>query len=244
MSDAMDTEHAPPVEGEVLAPGLIHEMRHPLTGIRAGLQLVERVLGARVTALEEWGLVMSQLARLEEMFSRYEEFLHPEQAAASVYLVQPVVRAAVELLRYRLRALGPRFTITLPEEPVRAFGLPRTLVHALVNLLVNALDALEAAGGEGRLAVRVLSGEPGGSAEVRVSDEGIGVPPEIAARLFEPGFTTKSPGRGGGLGLSLARRLLAAHGAALELVPEGEPDRLPWARTELRVSLASRAMQL
>lgn len=226
-------------EDAVLAPGLVHEMRHPLMGLKAGLQMLERKLGSAVATDEAWTLVTGQVLRMEELLRGYEEFLKPGTAVARAFMVQPVVRRSVDLLGWRLRSLGEAFTLELPAEPVGVSGTPEALLHALTNLLVNALDANEEAGSTGRLAVRLLVLEGQGRVQVRVSDEGTGIPEELAPRVFEPRFTTKAPGRGTGLGLSVARRLMAEVGGTVRLVEVDDPRRLTWARTEFCLELTA-----
>jgi signal transduction histidine kinase len=106
-------------------------------------------------------------------------------------------------------------------------------LHATINLIVNAVDAVEDAGGARRVAVRVL----GSPVEVRISDEGCGVAPEHVDRLFEPRFTTKRSGRGTGLGLHIARQAMQRSGGTVRLVASAEPRRLPWAVTEFAIEM-------
>ncbi|MGZ6126289.1 MAG: sensor histidine kinase, partial [Myxococcales bacterium] len=148
--------------------------------------------------------------------------------------IGPVVRRSIELLEYRLAKIGPRFALD-EDSRARGWGTPAAVLHALTNLLANALDALEQAGGRGRLAVRVIACADGG-AEVRVTDEGPGIPREHRERLFSAGFTTKPAGKGSGLGLQIARTLMVRSGGDVRLVPEGDPLRLPWA-TEFSIRL-------
>jgi C4-dicarboxylate-specific signal transduction histidine kinase len=110
-------------------------------------------------------------------------------------------------------------------------------VHAATNLLANAVDAVEAREGASRVEVRVLPGSAGAGVEVRVSDEGEGIPAELRACVFEPRFTTKPRGKGSGLGLHIARRLMAQAGGEVYLVAEQDPARLPWAATEFCIAL-------
>lgn len=229
-------------EDGVLAPGLVHEMRHPLMGLKAGLQMLERRLGSAVATDEAWTLVTGQVLRMEELLRGYEEFLRPGTAVPRAFVLQPVVHRSVDLLGWRLRSLGEAFTLELPAEPVGVSGTPEALLHALTNLLVNALDANEEVGGTGRLAVRLLVLEGQGRVQVRVSDEGAGIPEELAPRVFEPRFTTKAPGRGSGLGLSVARRLMAEVGGTVRLVEGDDPRRLAWARTEFCLELTAASM--
>jgi len=160
-------------QAELLGPGLIHEMRHPLVGIKAGLELIARRLGTQVTDLDDWQMVSTQVVRLEELFRSYQQLFAPEPAAQSPFAVESVVQRAVDLVAWRVRRLGPRFE-WVRDGSRRAFGSPTALLHAVINLIVNAVDAVEEVGGARRVAVRVLP-KP---LQVRISDEGSGIAPE------------------------------------------------------------------
>jgi len=227
-----DTMSSAVEEAGLLAPSLIHEMRQPLTGIRAGLELISRRLGTQVTSLDDWALITAQVDRMEELFRAYQDFLHPERNPPGPFPVRPVVERAITLQLFRLRRLGPRFTFTAAENLPNGFGIPNAVLHALINVLVNALDALE--GSTGRLAVRLLPGASVG-VQIRVSDEGSGVPRDLQEKIFEPHFTTKSTGTG--LGLAIARRMMGAFGGRVDLATEKDAQRLPWAKTEFVLTL-------
>lgn len=232
--DAIDDVDLPGTELEPLTDAcerigatLIHEVRHPLLGIKAGLELLASGAGAALTGSADFRMVRLQVSRLEELLRTYQQLFSREAAGCAEMAIGPVVRRSVELLEYRLGKLGPRFA--LAEDPeARGWGTPTAVLHALTNLIANALDALELAGGQGRLAVRVLACAEGG-AEVRVTDEGPGIPKEHRGRLFSAGFTTKPAGKGTGLGLQIARTLMVRSGGDVRLVPEDDPLRLPWA---------------
>jgi C4-dicarboxylate-specific signal transduction histidine kinase len=231
-------EGAVPLEGldaELFAPGLLHELRQPLMGADAAATLLERSLGAALTGAEDWRLLRGQLARLAEIVSGFEELLGPSVTPPVPFAVGPTVGRAVELLAHRLRPLGSRFALALGPGGLQGFGRPAALVHAATNLVANALDAIEGAPGAPRLEVRVLAARGDGPVEVHVSDEGVGLSAEARARIFEPRFTTKAPGKGTGLGLHVARRLMAQDGGEVYLVAEEDPARLPWAVTEFCV---------
>jgi signal transduction histidine kinase len=232
MSEATDQQQL--AESSLLAPGLIHEMRHPLLGIKAGLQLLAQELGEAVTKHEDWQMVSAQVARLEELFRTYQELFAP-QWRDSLFEVGPVVQRAIDLLAWRLRRLGPRFGWQKGTSPKGA-GSPQAVLHATTNLLMNALDAVEEAGGKGRVEVRLLQSP----AEIRISDEGSGVSTDVAGRIFEPRFTTKPIGKGTGLGLHIARQAMQRSGGDVRLVEASDPRRLPWARTEFSIALVER----
>lgn len=219
---------------EQLLAGLIHEMRHPLLGIKAGLELLARRLGDTVKGAEEWQMIGAQVGRLEELFRTYQGVFGAERAPRIPFALAPVIDRVIELLRYRLQPLGERFKVEGAAN-ARAFGVPQALQHAVTNLLANALDAVDGAS-RARLLVRVLPAQ-GTLIEIRISDEGPGIPEELRDRIFAGGFTTKAHGKGSGLGLHIARTAMAAQGGELRLVQEKEPHRMPWAKTEFALLL-------
>jgi signal transduction histidine kinase len=221
------------MDADLLAPSLLHELKQPLMGADAAATLLERAL-RDLGRVEEWRLLRGQLARLAEIVNGYEDLLRPGDAEPAPFVVGPVVSRAVELLAHRVRPLARRFRYATSDGEREGYGAPGALVHAATNLLANALDALETRGGDGRVEVRVLEAAAGG-VEVRVSDEGIGIPVDDRTRIFEPRFTTKATGSG--LGLHVARRLMARYGGEVFLVGERDPARLPWAVTEFCIAV-------
>jgi signal transduction histidine kinase len=220
---------------DLVAPGLLHELRQPLMGADACARLLERAFGAVLEREHDWITLRAQLDRLAEIVLEYEALLRPEGPPIR-YSVGGVVARAVGLLSHRTRPLAGRFALHREDGDRLGWGAPGALVHAATNLLANALDAVDGAP-EARVAVRVLPARGGRGADVRVSDEGPGVPVSLRARIFEARFTTKPAGRGTGLGLHLARRLMERQGGEVFLVDEGDPLRLPWARAEFGISV-------
>jgi signal transduction histidine kinase len=223
------------LDADLVAPSLLHELKQPLMGADAQARLLERSLGETLFREEGWRILRAQIARLSEIVLEYEDLLRP-RGEGFAFAVGPVVARAVALLAHRVGPLARRFKVDGAEDGRVGFGAPGALVHAATNVLANALDAVEAAAGEPRVEVRVLHA-PKGGVEVRVSDEGTGIPPEARGRLFEPRFTTKPPGRGTGLGLHLARRLMERQGGDVFLVGDGDPTRLAWAVTEFCIAV-------
>ena len=217
-------------EADLLVPGLIHEMRHPLMGIKAGLELLARKSG--VGQSDEFRLVAQQVGRLEELFRTWQDFFTPQRLPAAPFALEPVVQRSVDLLAYTLRKLGPRFVFQ-PAGPTYGHGTTHAVLHAVTNLLVNAADAVHQTG---RVQVRILGGD-GAGPEVRVSDDGAGIAPEDVPLLFSPRFTTKGA-RGSGLGLHVARTVMERSGGDVRLVAADDAHRLPWARTEFAVRIA------
>ncbi|HYY51558.1 MAG TPA: HAMP domain-containing sensor histidine kinase [Myxococcales bacterium] len=224
-------------EAEPLAPGLIHEIRHPLMGILAGLELLARRIPS-VSGTQEWQLLNEQAARIDELLRTYQDLFAGGPVQRIPFSVDETVRRAVSLLSPRIRKLGASFSLEAAAAPAVAVGAAPLLVHAVTNLLANALDAVEECGTPGgRVQVRVLPAP--GRVQVRVSDEGTGIPDAVRPHLFQPRFTTKPQGKGTGLGLHLARTAMERSGGELHLVDAEDPSRASWARTEFAISLPS-----
>jgi two-component system NtrC family sensor kinase len=95
--------------------------------------------------------------------------------------------------------------------PATALGNANQIQQVVVNLVVNAMQAVS---GEARIAVATGPGAPG-RVVVTVTDNGPGIPPDVAERIFEPFFTTKPEGQGTGLGLSICYRIAEEHGGTI-----------------------------
>jgi signal transduction histidine kinase len=221
-------------DADLFAPGLLHELRQPLQGADATAALLERALGPGLARHGDWLILRAQLARIAEIVDGYEDLLRPG-AEPAPFPVGPAVSRAVDVLAHRVRPLARRFAFAAEAGTLLGYGTPSALVHAATNLIANAVDAVEEVGGGARVEVGVIRSEAG--VEVRVSDEGVGVPEDLRERIFEPRFTTKPPGRGSGLGLHLSRRLMRRSGGEVFLVPPGDPRRLSWARTEFGIAV-------
>ena len=124
-----------------------------------------------------------------------------------------VVSDAVRIARMRLQHVA-RLEVDIPADLPPVLAVRRRLAQVLLNLLVNAGDALEARGREGS-EVRIIGGREGSRVVLRVEDNGPGFPPHVLPRLFETFFTTKGPEKGTGLGLALSRELVEQSGGTL-----------------------------
>ena len=233
---------APPAATEeLLLPGIVHELRQPLTGLDAGLRLAARELGPAATELDGWKLATAQLARIQETLATYQQLMSPVGAEHGPFAALPVVRRAVDGLRFRLEPLHERFAVVTDADLPSVHGSAQALHHAVTNLLANAADAVEEAGA-GRVEVRLVrAAADGARVQVRVSDEGVGIPAAWRRRLFRPRFTTKARGRGTGLGLAISRRMMRSAGGEVRLARDDDPARRPWARTEFVIELATDA---
>jgi two-component system sensor histidine kinase HydH len=196
------------------AASLAHEVRNPLTSMRLDLERA----ADRLDSDDRTGpLVRRAIEELDRLDASVSGALKLAKSG-SLDLSEIDVRGPVEAA---MRAAGPRFTrrkATLevdawPDEPVVAYADPAALEQLVLNLLLNAADALE----EGRAArVSVVEGED--AVRVRVQDDGEGIPADRLAQVFQPLYSTRPEGTG--LGLPVARRIARALGGRLELESE------------------------
>lgn len=213
------TEHRRQVEGrharslEQLSASIAHEIRNPITAARSLVAQMgedpssaENVEYARV-ALEE-------LDRVERSISHLLRFARDEETAMRDVNVGELVDSAFETFRDRIAKSGVTVTRAIDEHgPVRAD--PEKLRRVVINLIGNALDALESSGTTDPH-VDIGAGENLAGTEMwlRVRDNGPGIAPEMVEKLFTP-FQTSKPS-GTGLGLAISRKLVEAHGGTLE----------------------------
>ena len=195
-----------------MARQVAHEIKNPLTPMRLGMQhLLRARRDGRVdfdAALEEnTARVLAEIDRLDEIaraFSRYGTAPVGDAPAIGVD-ISAVARDVFEL--ERLGAEGPSWEAHLPPEPVLAAARDRELRDVLLNLLENARLA-----NARRITLTVLALREGG-AEIRVTDDGDGIAPDLIGRIFEPHFSTRTSGSG--LGLAVSRRLVDGWGGVI-----------------------------
>jgi hypothetical protein len=193
-----------------LAAGLAHEIRNPLAGIAGVIDVIGRELPESSASREVLADVRQEISHINRIVSDLLETARPKPPEFRLADLNATAEHAVIFARQH--ALAQPVTIEL----VRADGLPqvdhdpRQIHQILLNLLLNAVQAIE---GSGR--VRVEIGARGDLAFVRVSDSGRGIAPENLANIFRPFFTTK--GDGTGLGLPLAQRIVEDHGGTIEV---------------------------
>jgi signal transduction histidine kinase len=219
------------MDQDLLAACLLHEMRHPLMGIVGGMELLARKV-PDAASLREFELLQQQALRLEELFRTWQAVFSSGGPKLETFRVDQSVQRAVFLLSPRLQRLGRRFSVAPAAAPVVAVGAPAAFLHAITNVIVNAADAVEP---DGRVQVRVVA-QPD-RVEVRVSDDGPGIAPEVQARLFQPKATTKPEGKGSGLGLYIARAAMERAGGGVRVAAADDPERASWARTEFVIDL-------
>jgi signal transduction histidine kinase len=192
-----------------LAASVAHEVRNPLTAVKMLVELALRSENAKSLTTNDLKVIHREVARVEHTVQGLLDFARPPAPQRSRSDLSALVAEAIELVRARARQQRVEISTTLPEVPVTVDLDRGQIGTVLVNLLMNALDAMPQSG---RLEVRLDKSPPGGVI-LTVTDTGAGIAPELAGRLFTPFVSTKPTGTG--LGLSISRRIVEEHGGQL-----------------------------
>jgi len=200
----------------LLAAGVAHEIRNPLTAIKAALFIQQKKFQPGSPERDDIGLVEREILRLERIVTEFLEFARPaEPELATISADQPLAEVQA-LLKAKLAEDGIRL-VREAAPPMRVKVDPAQIKQVLINLVQNAADSMDH-GGTITLRARPDRKQfASGKADVvvlEVADTGKGIPPEVEARIFDPFFTTKDSGTG--LGLSIAARMVEKQGGSLQ----------------------------
>jgi PAS domain S-box-containing protein len=210
-----------------LAAGVAHEINNPLTYLAANVAAVRAQLGSIPAdpAIEGMRCLLDEAAqgaeRIRRIVSDLRTFARPEDSAVRRVRLRAVLDLAIAMTSNEIRHRARLLTDLGPLPRVR--GSEARLAQVLVNLLLNAAQAIPA-GQADRQRIRVSSRTgPAGEAIVEVADTGAGIPAEIRDRVFDPFFTTKPFGEGTGLGLAASHGIVQSMGGRIEIdeAPEG-----------------------
>lgn len=193
-----------------------HEFKTPLTSIRGTVELM-RDHGADMVPAERerfLALLESDAERLERLVRRLLELARADMAAVNAEVTHTELRPVLEALANRYRERGLAVQVELPAEPLAV----RHNAETLDSILASLLDNVRQHAGPGASAV-VRACRESGEVALEVADDGVGISANHAARVFEPFFTTARGAGNTGLGLSIVRSLLQAHGGRIALKP-------------------------
>ena len=207
-----------------LTGGIAHDFNNLLTVVSANLQILEDDLAGQPEHLETIAIALRAVGRGAELTRKLLAFARRQQLSPRACDPKELLEDVGGLLR---RALGEAIDLRIvcPADMPRVFVDPGQLDTALVNLAINARDAMPR-GGRLHIGARVgvieagsAAGEakPGQYVVVSVRDTGFGMTPDVLARALEPFFTTKGQGKGSGLGLSMVYGFVTQSGGHLNI---------------------------
>jgi signal transduction histidine kinase len=202
--------------GELTA-SLAHEINQPLAAILSNAQAGQRLLASGAAEMDEIRDILADIAaddqRAGEVIRRMRALLRKDDSHPTTVDLNGVVDEVVGLVRSEMILQNVVLVLDLASEPPLVHGDRIQLQQVLLNLVVNALDAMrETSDGNRRLLVRTAH-QDGRGVKVAVEDSGTGVPDDKLASIFEPFVTTKPHGMG--LGLPICRSIIQAHGGRI-----------------------------
>jgi two-component system NtrC family sensor kinase len=202
-----------------LVSGVAHELNNPLTSI-AGLSefLAERGT-VPATEQEHLRVIREQAERAGRIIRNLLTFARKGTSGDTVIDLNDIAARTVSLVAYEVRLRGVELVEHRVPGPLLVRGDRDELQQVVLNLVNNAVQALRTLPDGAPRRVTLFAGEEHGEALIRVRDTGPGVPAAMVAQLFTPFFTTKDPGQGTGLGLSLSFRIIESHGGRLAYRP-------------------------
>ena len=234
-----------------LTTSIAHELNQPLTAILANAQTARFLLSSPTPDLDEVRAIVADVIdedkRAGEVIRKLRELLKKGQRDVADLDVNALAEGVARLIGSDAIIRGVRVQLELAKEPLVVSADRVQIQQVLLNLVLNAMEAMEDTAPVRRMSIRSAR-VPGEFAEVEVSDTGKGIGEGSPETIFQPFFTTKPNGMG--MGLSIARSIAEAHGGALGArgqsgrrrpLPPPPPHGPPRPGGALRVSGATRA---
>ena len=194
-----------------LSTYMAHEIRNPLFTISGFANSLMRAEGLDDKAREKLSIILDESKRLDEILKALMNFTRPTEAQVAEVDVNVLVEATMDVMRLPCANQGVEASVSLDGSVARVRANPDLIKQCLINLIKNALEAME---GGGKLYVTTAMNRD--NVLLSVEDTGVGVPSEIRDKIFSPFFSTK--GKGAGLGLAQTHKIIDEIGGEVDLV--------------------------
>ncbi|WP_260705066.1 sensor histidine kinase [Edaphobacter flagellatus] len=203
-----------------LTAGVGHEVKNPINAMVVHLELLRSKLaaaGPEVSGAQRHvDILANEMQRLDRVVQTLADFSRPMELTLREQDLRKVISGVVELAAAEMQENGVRVAVDTPREPLMVRIDAELVRQALLNLLLNAMQAMPDGG-----TVRITIHRDHQFAVVEIADEGVGIAADVLPRIFELYFTTKA--KGSGIGLALTYRILQIHGGALDVRSNPDP---------------------
>lgn len=197
-----------------LASGLTHEISNPLSGLKNCMIRLRR--NPEKAQLERYSrLMMNAIQKIERVVIELLNFSRRDDYKFQSFDLHKTINEALSLLEYRLEKSRIEVEKHFDERIKTCYGDSQHIEQVIVNLGLNALDAMPDGG-----KIDIFSRLNGTSFSIEIVDSGVGIPQENLDKIFDPFFTTKDPDKGTGLGLSVSYNIIKEHGGDISVTSE------------------------
>jgi signal transduction histidine kinase len=203
-----------------MAAGIAHEIGNPLTSLSSVVQYLNRKC-ADAEQKELCSVLDCHVARISAILQRMLGLAKPATAEYKWVDLNELIENTLSLVKFDKRARGVALVHAHQPDLPMVWLNPQNIEQCLLNIVLNALDAMDAKLGEDPHRLEITTASRGQMVEIRVTDTGVGMSPETCRRAFESFFTTKEISKGTGLGLFVSYNLVAEIDGTIEL--ESEP---------------------
>ena len=196
--------------------GVAHELNNPLATILSWAErLTERALDD--TSKRGVEVILGEAERAARIVRNLLTFARKRQSTRSMIDINQVVRETLSLRSYEQRLTNIDVVTALAAGLPEVFADAHQIQQVLLNLVINAEQAMLTTNGRGSLVLRTWHDVDRDAVVLEVSDDGPGVPPQVQTKIFDPFFTTKEVGKGTGLGLTVAYAIVQEHGGRIRV---------------------------
>jgi PAS domain S-box-containing protein len=218
----------------LLAAGVAHEVGNPLASISGVTQtLLRRADDPKV--MEKLELIKAHVQRISHIVREMQNFGRPPILDWAPCAIDDILTKAVAMIRFDKRAANVEIDLVTADDLPSTYGIEDQLLQVFLNVLLNALDALNSLGESQTRKLSIVSrrAEPPDEPAliIEFDDAGVGIPRESVGRVFDPFFTTKEVGYGTGLGLAVCYRIVEEHRGRIDINSE------PTHGTRVRITL-------
>jgi signal transduction histidine kinase len=225
-----------------LTAGVGHEVKNPINAMVVHLELLRGKLAnaANSDAQRHVDVLASEMSRLDRVVQTLADFSRPMQPNLREQELLPIVQAVVQLVTVEAESHNVAIALThdMPGGPIRIMGDAELLRQALLNIALNAMQAMPEGG-----VLHIHLARDRQSASLSLRDTGTGIPPEKLDRIFDLYFTTKATGSG--IGLAMTYRIVQLHGGVIDVASDADPLSAQHGTTfTLRLPIATRTAQL
>lgn len=198
-----------------LAAGIAHEVGNPLASISSIVQVLQRTTNEEF-AKDKLRLVQSQVQRITKIIRDLVDFSRPSNYTMQPTDVVRAVRESIEIVKISKKAKGVTFALDVLGDVPSLSLVPDQIAQVFLNILLNAVDAMDGKAGE----VRIIIERGGTRVTISIADTGSGIVDDNLSKIFEPFFTTKRVGEGTGLGLWVSYGIVQSFGGDIQVSSE------------------------